>query len=171
MGVSATAVWRARIELDSERATVALAEALCPMLSAGDVLLLEGQIGAGKTFFARALITALLRDFGTPEDIPSPTFTLIQTYDAGDLEIWHSDLYRLSHIEEVEELGLLDAFHAALCLVEWPDRLGPETPGTALRLGFELGRKHGARAVEISVSDSKWNWLKPILSDNFGWHE
>ena len=76
-------------------------------LGAGDVLLLEGPIGAGKTAFARALIAARLAAAGAPaEDIPSPTFTLVQTYLAGPLEIWHADLYRLSHPDEAAELGL-----------------------------------------------------------------
>lgn len=97
------------------------------------MLLLDGPIGAGKTHLARALIQARLPN---PEDVPSPTFTLVQTYDAGDVEIWHADLYRLSHPDEVLELGLDDAFDTALCLIEWPDRLGSLTPEKALRLRF-----------------------------------
>ena len=90
------------------------------LLRAGDCVLLEGPIGAGKTHFCRALIRARL---GREEDVPSPTFTLVQTYDA-DVEIWHADLYRLSHPDEALELGLEDAFASAICLVEWPERLG-----------------------------------------------
>ena len=103
-------------EVDTTRLGAVLARHLRP----GDTVLLSGSIGAGKTHFARAFIQARL---GRKEEVPSPTFTLIQTYDAGDTEIWHADLYRLGHPDEVHELGLEEAFETAICLVEWPDRL------------------------------------------------
>ena len=103
-------------------------------LRAGDCLLLEGQIGAGKSHLARALIRARL---GREEDVPSPTFTLVQTYQA-DVEIWHGDLYRLSHPDEVLELGLETPFDDAICLVEWPDRLGRHLPKGAIRATISL---------------------------------
>ena len=131
--------------LKDEAATAALGAFLAPRLSAGDCLLLEGPIGAGKSHLARALIRERLGRF---EDIPSPTFTLVQTYDAGDVEIWHADLYRLSHPDEVLELGLEEAFSKAICLVEWPDRLGGHVPRDALRLRLAVdgdGRKATVR--------------------------
>ena len=121
------------IALPDADATDALAQRMAGRVGPGDVLLLEGQIGAGKTHFARALIRAL----GVTEDIPSPTFTLVQTYDAG-FEIWHADLYRLSHPDEAQELGLTEAFETALCLVEWPEKLGAGRPKAALTLRFSL---------------------------------
>jgi len=121
------------VTLPDPEATVALARRFAPLLGAGDVLLLEGQIGAGKTAFARALIQAL----GVAEDVPSPTFTLVQTYEAG-VEIWHADLYRLSHPDEAVELGLTEAFETALCLVEWPGKLGADRPEQALTLQFSV---------------------------------
>ena len=119
--------------LPDEEATGALAARVATRLKVGDTLLLEGEIGAGKSAFARALIRARL---GRMEDVPSPTFTLVQTYedDAGD--IWHCDLYRLTHPEEALELGLDEAFETAICLIEWPDRLGDVAPETALTLAF-----------------------------------
>lgn len=102
-------------------------------LGPGSVLLLDGPVGAGKTHFARALIQSLLIE---AEDVPSPTFTLVQTYEGRDCEIWHADLYRLSTPDEVVELGLEEAFETAICLVEWPDRLGDLAPPTALSLSF-----------------------------------
>lgn len=122
---------RITLPLADEKATAALGERLAHLLQAGDCVLLEGSIGAGKSHLARALIRARL---GRMEDVPSPTFTLVQTYDADGVEIWHSDLYRLSHPDEVLELGLEDAFATAICLVEWPDRLGPHAPSDALHL-------------------------------------
>lgn len=115
-------------------------------LGPGDVVLLHGQIGAGKTQFSRALIRARL---GRNEDVPSPTFTLVQAYEVGETEIWHADLYRLSHPDEVTELGLEAAFETAICLVEWPEKLGDLTPKNALTLRFSLSGE--GRKVEISA--------------------
>ena len=101
--------------------TARLGRWLAGILSPGDTLLLSGPVGAGKTHLARALIRAAT---GSDEDVPSPSFTLVQTYAAPGFDIWHADLYRLSQPEEVVELGLDEAFGRAICLVEWPDRLG-----------------------------------------------
>lgn len=137
--------------------TAAFARALAVRLRAGDVLLLEGQIGSGKTHFARALIQARLLADGAPvEDVPSPTFTLVQTYDTGQVEIWHADLYRLTHPDEVEELGLGDAFTEAVCLVEWPDRLGDLAPDGALVLSFSPGDDADTRVVGASSQAPAW---------------
>ncbi|SFN33411.1 tRNA threonylcarbamoyladenosine biosynthesis protein TsaE [Thioclava dalianensis] len=115
----------------------------------GDVLLLAGPIGAGKTHFARALIQHRLAKVGLFEDVPSPTFTLVQTYQA-DCEIWHADLYRLTDPDELFELGLDGAFDTALCLIEWPDRLGSETPENAALLQFQSSEDGLARQLELS---------------------
>lgn len=120
--------------LPTEGHTAAFARRLAPLLRAGDTLLLSGPIGAGKSFFARALIRARL---GNPvEEVPSPSFTLVQTYQAEGVEIWHCDLYRLTSAAEVWELGLEEAFVQAICLIEWPDRLGDLIPLGALWLTF-----------------------------------
>lgn len=113
--------------------TQAFAAAFADVLEEGDTLLLHGQIGAGKSAFARALIQTRL---GKAEDVPSPTFTLVQTYDDGRAEIWHCDLYRLTDPLEVIELGLEEAFGNAICLIEWPDRLGDLAPAGSLNLYF-----------------------------------
>lgn len=123
--------------LPDAEATTALGVWLAARLQPGDCLLLEGPIGSGKTHLARALIQALLAAEGRFEDVPSPTFTLVQVYDTARSEIWHADLYRLSHPQEVIELGLDEAFETAICLIEWPDRLGPLTPPGALHLRYE----------------------------------
>ncbi len=127
----------ADLALADEAATAAFAACIAPRLGAGDVLLLSGPIGAGKSTFARALIRARL---GNPaEEVPSPTFTLVQTYDAGAVEIWHCDLFRLGGPDEAVELGLEEAFERAICLVEWPERLAGEAPDRALHLRFAAG--------------------------------
>jgi tRNA threonylcarbamoyladenosine biosynthesis protein TsaE len=122
------------LQLAAESATEALGKRLAALAVPGDTVLLEGQIGAGKSCLARAFIRARLK---RAEDVPSPTFTLVQVYDAKEVEIWHADLYRLTHPDEVWELGLDDAFGKAICLVEWPDRLGGHLPDNALRIRLE----------------------------------
>ncbi len=123
--------------------TAALGARLAFAARAGDCLLLEGPIGAGKSHLARAFIQTRL---GRMEEVPSPSFTLVQVYEADGVEIWHADLYRLTHPDEVWELGLDDAFARAICLVEWPDRLGGHQPPDALHLRLEAWGD-GRRAV------------------------
>ena len=122
------------LRLDDPADTDRLGERLAESVGPGDVLLLEGPIGAGKSHLARALIRARL---GHDEEVPSPTFTLVQTYDDPGGTIWHADLYRLGHPDEALELGLVDAFDEAICLVEWPDRLGRLRPRDALTIALE----------------------------------
>lgn len=145
------------LTLSSPQETADLATHIAEALSPGDCLLLEGPIGAGKTHFARHLIQSLLK---FPEDVPSPTFTLVQTYDVPTGELWHADLYRLTSLEEIEELGLTEAFENSICLVEWPDRLAELTPEHALHLSFALdATKADARSLNIIWSDAKWQPL------------
>lgn len=134
------------ISLPDPEATEALGLWLADHLGPGDTILLEGPIGAGKTHFARSLIQAKLAREGRYEDIPSPTFTLVQVYELDGAEIWHADLYRLGHPQEVIELGLDEAFSAAICLIEWPDRLGDLTPKSALTLALSADGE-GRRAT------------------------
>lgn len=131
--------------------TAACATALGRELQAGDVILLNGPVGAGKTHFARSLIQSLL---SLPEDVPSPTFTLVQTYDTRSGPLWHTDLYRVATDSEIDELGLIEAFDEAICLVEWPDRLGPLRPENALSI--EIALSGDARTAKLSWSDPKW---------------
>lgn len=138
----------------SPEETAAFAHALGAALHPGDCLLLSGDIGAGKTHFARALIQSLMPAI---EDVPSPTFTLVQTYDTVAGEIWHADLYRLNMVDEVFELGLVDAFETAITLIEWPDRLGDLAPKTALELHFRMQAEHeGTRTLSCGWEDQKW---------------
>mgnify|MGYP006295170919 FL=1 len=126
-----------RLALPDAEATSALGTALAARLHAGDSVLLSGGIGAGKSHLARALIRAAQEAAGElPEEVPSPTFTLVQTYGAGAMEIVHADLYRLGDASEAVEIGLFDALGRDLCLVEWPDRLGAEAPADALCIGL-----------------------------------
>lgn len=131
--------------LASDADTTALGRWIAPRLVTGDCLLLEGPIGAGKSHLARAIIQARL---GRMEDVPSPTFTLVQTYQA-DVELWHADLYRLTSYDEIAELGLEDAFSQAICLIEWPDRMGKLAPSHSIRL--KLSEKSDGRTVVLTA--------------------
>ncbi|PRX37209.1 tRNA threonylcarbamoyladenosine biosynthesis protein TsaE [Meinhardsimonia xiamenensis] len=150
----------ANIRSDREEDTRQLAARIAPRLEAGDVLLLSGPIGAGKSVFARALIQSRLAAAGLHEEVPSPTFTLVQVYDDGRAEIWHADLYRLGENADTAELGLDEAFESAICLVEWPERLGAAVPEGALWLRFVPGGE--ARMIELSTTDPM-RWRKRLL--------
>lgn len=138
-------------KMKSEQDTADLARKLGQHLGVGDVILLVGEIGAGKSFFARSLIQSVQQ---IVEDVPSPTFTLIQTYSTKLGEIWHADLYRLGAIDEVIELGLIDAFDHAICLVEWPEILGDFIPKNALKLVFETTGGPNERHISLQWSES-----------------
>ncbi len=120
------------------------------MLRPGDVVALEGELGAGKTAFARALIRALA---GAAEEVPSPTFTLVQTYAAADFDIWHFDLYRLEKPEDAFELGIEDAMAEGVTLIEWPDRLGRYLPRDRITLRLAYGEGEAGRIATIEGDD------------------
>ena len=148
-----SAAFAASLSLATPDDTARLARALAPSLAAGDVLLLAGGIGAGKTHFARALIQERLSATGRVEDVPSPTYTLVQVYEADAVEIWHADLYRLHGGADLVELGLDEAMETAIVLIEWPDRMA-ERPAGALALRF-LPEGEGRR-VEAQSDDARW---------------
>jgi tRNA threonylcarbamoyladenosine biosynthesis protein TsaE len=132
-------------QLGDLAATRAFAEKLAAIARVGDVIALEGPIGAGKTTFARFFIKGI----GYQEDVPSPTFNLVQTYEGEGLSVWHFDLYRLSRPEDVYELGIEQAFDEGITLIEWPDQLGDLLPAEALSLTFRQGAGDSARIVDV----------------------
>jgi tRNA threonylcarbamoyladenosine biosynthesis protein TsaE len=138
-------------ELADEQATAALARRIARLARPGDVIALQGDLGSGKTSFARAFI-------GEAE-VPSPTFTLVQIYepaercgDAGGpaARIWHFDLYRLKDPEEALELDIEDAFAEGISLIEWPERLGPRLPAEHLEIAFSFGPTPTSRHVRLT---------------------
>ncbi len=140
------------IDLPDETATRLLGAKLALILRAGDVVALLGDLGAGKTTLARGLIQSIL---GPNEPVPSPTFTLVQAYEpaSGGTPIYHFDLYRLSHAEELVELGWEDALTGGISLVEWPERAGDSLPDTALWI--EL-LEHGEGRSAHFFGSSEW---------------
>jgi tRNA threonylcarbamoyladenosine biosynthesis protein TsaE len=140
---------RHELALADESATEALAARLSAVARCRDVIALRGDLGAGKTVFARAFIRA--RTY-SDEEVPSPTFTLVQVYEptAGvDVAVWHFDLFRLESAEDALELGIEDAFAGAISLIEWPERLGQMLPAGRLDLTLTPGPTTDSRRVLI----------------------
>jgi len=133
------------IELPDEAATAALAAGLAALARPGDVIALKGELGAGKTSFARAFIRAR----GGIEAVPSPTFTLVQVYELGGGTIWHIDGYRLRDPEEAWELDIEDAFSEGISLIEWPERLGSLVPARRLEIALSAGPTPAARRAAL----------------------
>ena len=132
------------VDLADEAATTGLAVTVAGVSKPGDVIALWGALGAGKTVFARAFINARVR---TPEEVPSPTYTLVQTYDdAGGGVIYHFDLYRIEDTGELEELGMEEAFSSGISLIEWPDRMEGLLPADRLDLVLSQRTNEGAGA-------------------------
>ena len=148
------------IALENEEVAGRFGTRLGQCLRPGMVILLEGPVGAGKSHLARAAIRALL---GRAAEVPSPTFTLVQTYQAPEFEIWHADLYRLTHADEVEELGLAEAMGREVVLIEWPDRLGPYRPKAAVELALSYDGE--GRQLQVSGADAA------LLACLAGWEQ
>ncbi|HLG88889.1 MAG TPA: tRNA (adenosine(37)-N6)-threonylcarbamoyltransferase complex ATPase subunit type 1 TsaE [Alphaproteobacteria bacterium] len=138
-----------RIHLPDKAATEALAARLAPLLAPGHLIALFGDLGTGKTAFARALIHAL----GAEEDVPSPTFTLLQTYDTSKGMVWHYDLYRIAAPDELVELGWEES-RTGIVLIEWPDRAGALLPVDRLDILFAYGASEGARDATLCPQGS-----------------
>jgi tRNA threonylcarbamoyladenosine biosynthesis protein TsaE len=133
------------IELPDEAATAMLAGRIAALARPGDVIALKGELGAGKTSFARAFIRAR----GGIEAVPSPTFTLVQVYELAEGTIWHIDGYRLRDPAEAWELDIEDAFGEGISLIEWPERLGPLVPARRLEIALSAGPTPAARRAAI----------------------
>ena len=150
------------IDLPDEAATAALARRVAALAAAADIIALKGDLGTGKTSFARAFIRASgVRD----EPVPSPTFTLVQIYPGSVGAIWHFDLYRLATADEAWELGIEDAFRDGISLIEWPERLGSMLPRDRLEITLEPGEAADARRATLSAGPGWQSRLPEIIAD------
>ena len=151
------------MNLPDEAATARLGQAVAAALRAGEAVCLTGPLGAGKSTLARALVRALT----TPdEDVPSPTFTLVQFYEGPRLAVAHFDLYRLSDPDEAYEIGLDEALEDGAAVIEWPERLEgrlpPDRLDIALELADEAGSRRGGRAPRGDVLSLNRRRPRPV---------
>lgn len=138
------------VHLPNIQATQELAQRIAPLLKTGDVVALNGDLGAGKTTFARALISALI---GHETEVPSPTYTLVQMYDAPDFPIFHFDLYRLEHPSNLVELGWQETMDG-VAVIEWPQNAGEELPDWRLDITLDVSTK--SRTATLAPRGEDW---------------
>jgi len=132
-----------------EQGTINLAQQLANITHKRDVFALYGTLGAGKSVFSRAFIKSLV----DVDDVPSPTFTLLQTYPYNDTDIYHYDLYRLQNPEEIYELGLEEAIYNGICLIEWPEKAGNLLPRDIFKV--EITPLNNQRIFTITVNSTE----------------
>ena len=135
--------------LKDEKATLAFGRKLARLLRAGDVVTLSGALAAGKTTLVRGVLGAL----GHKGEVPSPSFAIVQPYEALNPPIWHVDLYRIENASDLDELGLDDIREDGVLIVEWPDHNGACMWPEALALSLEVA-DNGARALTADVPAS-----------------
>lgn len=144
--------------LADEAATQAAGAALASVLRPGDVVLLDGPLGAGKTTLVRGLLSAL----GHEGEVPSPSFAIVQPYEETCLPLWHVDLYRIEDPGELGELGLDTILDDGALVVEWPSRTGDDAwPPTALRLSLEVLPDGGRRLTGAGGEGWEGRWPLP----------
>ena len=143
------------ISLADLAVTEALGARIAAGLCIGDTVALRGDLGAGKTTLARAI----LRTLGVAENVPSPTFTLVQTYETPGLAVRHYDLYRIQNPRELDELGLDEALEEGAVLIEWPENAGNRLPADALHVVLSTTGQQSRRA-DIA-GPARW---APLLS-------
>ena len=130
-----------------EKDTSALGRQLAAIARRGDCFVLNGTLGMGKSVLCRAFIQKLT----SAAEVPSPTFTLVQSYTADDFEIYHFDLYRLKSPEEIFELGMEEALYDGVCLIEWPEKMGPYLPRDAIVI--DIVPENGGRRVTVTFPE------------------
>jgi tRNA threonylcarbamoyladenosine biosynthesis protein TsaE len=144
----------------SEEETTLVAERVGSLLRAGDVVVLAGELGTGKTVFAKGIARAL----GITEPVVSPSFTLVRQYD-GALPLAHVDVYRLDHLQELHDIGFDDLFDdAGVTIVEWGDRVGAMLPGDRLEVSLRADEDDDdTRLVQLAVNGRRWKDRRDAL--------
>jgi tRNA threonylcarbamoyladenosine biosynthesis protein TsaE len=144
------------VKLKDERATLAFGRKLAKAVRPGDVVTLAGQLSAGKT----TLVRGLLRALGHSGEVPSPSFAIVQPYEALDPPVWHVDLYRIENASDLDELGLGDISEDGVLIIEWPEHAGPDAWPQALALSLAV-EEDGSRALTARVPAS-WEGRWPL---------
>lgn len=151
------------VTLDSLAATQQFATGIAKKMRKGDVVLLKGDLGAGKTTLAQYIIRALSTH---AVEVTSPTFTLLQTYPVmltgQACELWHYDLYRVNHASELIELGMDEAFEHGVSIIEWPERMGDAVPPQAVTITLTIAPDGKTRLATVAANGdaaSKWSKL------------
>jgi tRNA threonylcarbamoyladenosine biosynthesis protein TsaE len=147
-----------KLRTDSPDQTRAVAAALGELLVAGDLVLLVGDLGAGKTAF----VQGLARGLGVEEPVTSPTFTIVQEYD-GRLPLTHVDVYRLDRVQDLYDLGLEERADRGVTVVEWGDLVEQAVPAEHLVVRIEPGAADTERVLELSCSGSRWRGRQEAL--------
>lgn len=153
------ALGQRRFVLSNEQDTIALGGRLAGCLKPGDCLALAGDLGVGKTSLARSIIQASV---GEPCPVPSPTFTLVQTYDLAEGRIWHFDLYRLGVADELLELGWDEAL-TEISLIEWADRAERYLPADRVTISLAFGGDEDERSALIEAPE---DWLAQLMASD-----
>lgn len=141
----------------SETDTVMLGCRLAQIAEKGDIFALFGTLGMGKSVLSRAFIQSFVGE----TDVPSPTFTLLQTYETPKYEIYHFDLYRLKNADEIFELGMEEAMFNGVCLIEWPEKMGGYLPKRAIRVELKP-EKNGRRISFLTADEARFKRLQSL---------
>lgn len=153
--------------IENEEELAAVAARLAGLLRVGDMVALRGGLGAGKTALSRALIRHLAQNVA--EEVPSPTFTLVQMYDLPDFTLWHFDLYRLAEEErDILELGWDEARRFGVALVEWPERLGGLLPADRLEINIDFDTDVDTRSGADSADENAADTVRNIVLTGHG---
>ncbi|MGV6838766.1 MAG: tRNA (adenosine(37)-N6)-threonylcarbamoyltransferase complex ATPase subunit type 1 TsaE [Planktomarina sp.] len=139
----------------------AFGETIANHLLPGHPIALTGHVGVGKSFLSRVIIQNIIG----LQDVPSPTFTLVQTYETEGYDIWHTDLYRLTAIDQVDELGLWDALRDDVCLIEWPELIREHLPSTTLHIEITMPKSTDTRQLTLRSADPHWAPLMDYKND------
>jgi len=144
----------------AEKDTEELGRKLARLCQKGDAFTLSGTLGMGKSVLARAFV----QELSNAEEVPSPTFTLVQTYPAAGFDIYHFDLYRLKSPEEIFEIGMEEALFEGVSLIEWPEKMGGYWPKNAFHI--EISANGEGRKISITTTDEKKQERLKALEDS-----
>lgn len=151
------------VNLDNEKTTNDFGIVLSKLIEEGDIILLDGEMGSGKTFLARSIISNLLEEKFKGMEIPSPTFTLIQEYKCKNFILGHADLYRIKNNNELDALGIEDILDQGCLLVEWPEKIKELYENNTLEIKFK--DFNGRKSIELK-NIKGWDIRLKMLESN-----